>query len=273
MLQGKNSKIRPDLQSGYSVRIPTLPPPLAFVYSAGYGFVFSMVNIVAKIKSLHMVGFFGYSYFVTAKSVTGFDSPIRRRMHRLFKNWRFFCAQNTGTKRPLLGIACKNFGVSGGEPRARRPFDRSVNPPDAPFLFDSGKGKDFFFEGASNIMSEFLSAENQSRFAIQANFPQVEENDNQAVIALADQVVDAHTVTGEQLLVDMARNRKSIDWRKPTDAINRLTHELSDSLHLLLSELDYWDNPWSRSSIAVRKIARSLHNLNDFKAGGFDHAK
>ena len=58
----------------------------------------------------------------------------------------FLCPGHLETKTSLLDIARTIFGVSGGEPRARRPCDRSSNPLDAPFLFGNGKGENSLFQ-------------------------------------------------------------------------------------------------------------------------------
>ena len=71
----------------------------------------------------------GYAFLVTAKSVTGFDSPIRRRTPRPSLFGGFF----------VSGAWFSSFGrAMRGASRLAGSYDRSVNPHgSALFAFDS----------------------------------------------------------------------------------------------------------------------------------------
>jgi hypothetical protein len=107
------------------------------------GTTHGLVDIVAETYSLQMKSAIGS--LVTAKSVAGFGSPIQRRMHRLFKNWRFFCARNSWKQNIHCSALPKRFlACRVGSLVLAGPVDRSSNPLDAPFLFGSGKGQQSF---------------------------------------------------------------------------------------------------------------------------------
>lgn len=93
MLQDRHCQSCPNLQSGYFVRIPACHPfaPIALQDRIPS---FTWATVLPENICLHKKVFGGYSCSVAAKSATGFEIPNHRRMHRLFKNWRFFCAQS-----------------------------------------------------------------------------------------------------------------------------------------------------------------------------------
>lgn len=147
-----NCQNSPNLQSGYFVRTPAPRRAFLALQERIISFTWSTAVFAQKNLRLKLIG--GYICSVAAKSATEFGSSIiHRRMLRPFKKWRFFCTQNTWKQNIHLSTLPNKFlGVSGGEPRARWPYDRSSNPPDAPFLFGSRKGEEITFH-RSNVMS------------------------------------------------------------------------------------------------------------------------
>ena len=117
--------------------------------SAVFLVCYNLINIFTGIYPLQINSFICYICSVAAKSVTGFGSPIHRRMYRLFKNWRFFCARNTlGTKTSITRHCPNYFWRVGWGASSRRHCDRSLNPPDRRSCLETGKVKIPFFKGA-----------------------------------------------------------------------------------------------------------------------------
>lgn len=108
-------------------------------------------------------------------------------------------------------------------------------------------------------------------FRVRANSPWLQKQDTFAVLAAADTVLEDGQIEAEQLLVEMARNRRPLDWSDVTEAVDSLSQELQDILVLLSSVLYYKEQPHSFEAVAARKAARLIHELHDYFNGGYDH--
>jgi len=94
------------------------------------GMVFQRKSVGIK-NLLQSVWWLGYDFLVTAKSVTGFDSPNSRRTHRQLFSGGFFVS---GAWRCSLGRAVR------GALRLAGAYCRSVNPHGSVlFAFDSAR--------------------------------------------------------------------------------------------------------------------------------------
>jgi hypothetical protein len=161
---------------------------------------FKLASIVADTYSLQIKAVIGYSFLVTAKSVAGFGSPIQRRMHRLFKNWRFFCARNTWKQNihcsalPKLFLACRVGSLVLAGPLTGLPT-HSMRL----FCLEAEKANNPFQR--SNVMSNLFTQLYQYDLTFQCSHPQNQKDDDKSASKAAIKPQAFHSAP--KILVDV----------------------------------------------------------------------
>lgn len=159
-----------------------------------------LADIVAETYSLQMKSVIGYSFIVTAKSVAGFGSPIQRRMHRLFKNWRFFCARNSWNK-TSIARHCPNYFWRVGWGALCSPAPLTGLPTHSMRLFclEAEKANNPFQR--SNVMSNLFTQLYQNDLAFQCSHPQSQKDDDKPASKAGLKSQALHSAS--QVLVDV----------------------------------------------------------------------